>query len=260
MPGDNPQHSIGLTPPDGANVVVSGGCGGIGRVVVAGLLEHGCHVSVIDLPASVEAHPPPTGVQVVAADATDEAQVDTAITALGDAAVYGFVNLCGFTLPRQPLEDFSLAEWHEIVQGNLDAAFLLCTRMLPLLRRSEDARIVNVASSLAVKASKGYGPYATAKGGMLALTRMLAEENAPGIRVNAVAPNAVRTEFLTGGTGRGASSRSELLDLDAYARSLPLQRVAEPLDVAGPILFLLSPAARFMTGQTLHVNGGLWQP
>ena len=65
---------------------------------------------------------------------------------------------------------------------------------------------------------------------------MLAEENAPDIRVNAVAPNAVRTEFLTGGTGRHSGGKAELLDLEAYGKSLPLKRAAEADDVVGPVL------------------------
>jgi 3-oxoacyl-[acyl-carrier protein] reductase len=117
-----------------------------------------------------------------------------------------------------------------------------------------------VASSLAVKASPGYGPYASAKAGILALTRMLAAEHSPAIRVNAVAPSAVRTEFITGGTGRTGQDSTPLLDLDAYGRTLPLQRVAEADDVVGPILFLLGPGSRYLTGQVLHVNGGLFQP
>ncbi len=241
-------------------VAVAGGCGGIGRELVSHLIGFGCEIAVIDMPSSIEAHKPPKGVTVLAADATDEAQVAQAVEGLNDlwGSVDGFVNLCGFTLARRPLEDYSLAEWRLVVQGNLDAAFLLTTQLLPLLKAGQDPAIVNVASSLAVKASSGYGPYASAKAGVLALTRMLAEENAPIVRANAVAPNAVRTEFLTGGTGRHANAG--LLDLDAYGQSLPLQRVAEPLDVVGPVLFLLSPASRFMTGQTLHINGGLWAP
>ena len=120
--------------------------------------------------------------------------------------------------------------------------------------------MVHVASSLAVKASVGYGPYGAAKAGILALMRVLATENAPGIRSNAVAPSAVRTEFITGGTGRSAYPDAPLLDLEAYGKALPLGRIAEPDDVVGPILFLLGPGSRYMTGQVLHVNGGLFQP
>ena len=254
--------SLSLAPRSGTRVAVAGGCGGIGRCLVAELLARDCRVAVIDMPASIADHQPPDGVMVLAANATREDEVDNAAKALGESwdGVDAFVNLCGFTLARRPLQEYSLAEWREVVQGNLDAAFLLATRLLPLLSAGRNPTIVNVASSLAVKASPGYGPYSAEKAGILALTRMLAEENAPGIRVNAVAPNAVRTEFLSGGTGRHADSKGELLDLEAYGSSLPLQRAAEPADVVGPVLFLLGPASLFMTGQTLHINGGLWQP
>ena len=251
-----------LTPLAGSRIAVAGGCGGIGRALVAALLEAECRVAVIDMAASVAQHPPPAGVVVSEADATDPEQVAAAAADIRAewGALDGFANLCGFTLSRKPLEDYRLDEWREVLQGNLDAAFLLSTRLLPLLREGNSAAIVHVASSLAVKASPGYGPYSSAKAGILALVRMLAEENSPQIRVNAVAPNAVRTEFLSGGTGRHAGSGGELLDLDAYGRELPLGRAAEPADVVGPVMFLLGPGAAFMTGQTLHVNGGLWQP
>ena len=251
-----------LGPAPGSRIVVSGGCGGIGRVLVDALVAAECSVAIIDLATSIAAHPPPDSVLAFAANATDDTQVNDAIKELGTHwnAVDGFANLCGFTLPRKALNEFTLLEWREVIQGNLDAAFLLCTGLLPLLKKGSEPAIVNVASSLAVKSAPGYGPYASAKAGILALTRMLAEENSPVIRANAVAPNAVRTEFLTGGTGREKNAAGELLDLEAYGDGLPLKRAAEPEDVVGPVLFLLGSASAFMTGQTLHINGGLWQP
>ena len=97
----------------------------------------------------------------------DAAEVDAAVQRIATLwdGIDGFVNLCGFTLARRPLEDYSLAEWREVVQGNLDSAFLLATRLLPLLRAGSDPAIVNVASSLAVKASPGYGPVFLGKSG-----------------------------------------------------------------------------------------------
>jgi 3-oxoacyl-[acyl-carrier protein] reductase len=251
-----------LRPPAGFRLAVVGGCGGIGRRLVQVALASGLKVAIVDLPQSIAAHPPSPDCSVYAADGSDSGQVEAAFGALGKAwgALDGFVNLCGYSPARQPIEALDLVTWQQAIDGNLNAAFLTSKFALPLLRRGVTPSMVQVASSLAVKASVGYGPYSAAKAGMLALVRMLAAENAPGIRVNAVAPSAVRTEFITGGTGRSPNPDSPLLDLDAYGKALPLGRIAEPDDIVGPILFLLGPGSRYMTGQVLHVNGGLFQP
>jgi len=92
------------------------------------------------------------------------------------------------------------------------------------------------------------------------MTRQMAIELAPDVRVNCVAPSAVDTSFLRGGTGRSNEDETVRLDLQAYASAIPLKRIAAPADVTGPILFLLSENAAYMTGQVLHVNGGAYMP
>jgi NAD(P)-dependent dehydrogenase (short-subunit alcohol dehydrogenase family) len=99
---------------------------------------------------------------------------------------------------------------------------------------------------------------------------VLAKELAPDVRVNAVAPGLVETPFLTGGTGQGNASARASIDLDdwfggkdraqAMRDAIPMRRIAQPDDIVAPILFLLGAGARFMTGQTLHVNGGRFLP
>ena len=114
--------------------------------------------------------------------------------------------------------------------------------------------MVFVSSGLAQRVTPGYGGYAAAKAGLIAMTKALAAENAPAIRANCVAPGAVETAFLSGGTGRPA--RDAQMDRTAYLRTIPLARIATPEDVVGPILFLLGAASGYMTGQVLYVNGG----
>jgi 3-oxoacyl-[acyl-carrier protein] reductase len=241
---------------------VVGGAGGIGRALVSALCDEGARVAVLDLPASLARHAPPKGVAAHALDATDEAQVRQAFEALGKdwGGLDALVNLAGFALAKAPVGETGADVWREVMDGNLTAAFLCSKAALPLLRRGSGAAIVNMSSGLAVKPAPGYGPYSVAKAGVLALTRLLAAENAPAIRVNAVAPAAVETAFLKGGTGRGGDEANTpaRLDREAYLKTVPLARMAEPDDIVGPILFLLSPAASYVTGQTLHVNGGLW--
>ena len=237
-------------------VAVAGGCGGIGRAVVAGLTKEGAEVTVLDLPRSIERNPVPKGVKAVALDATSEASVRDAFQGLH--TLDGFVNLVGFTPPLQPLDAMSAATWDEAVAGNLRAAFLLAKGALPLLRESGAGALVNVSSGLALRAAAGYGPYAACKAGMISLTKTIAVEHAPTVRANAVAPAAVDTEFLRGGTGR--DSRASHIDLDAYVKMIPLGRVALAEDIVGPVLFLLSAASGYMTGQVLYVNGGMITP
>lgn len=239
-------------------VVVAGGCGGIGRVVVARLVEAGAEVAVLDLAASIERHPPGGNTRAIALDAADEQSVRRGFDAFGWRAIDGFVNLVGFTPLLARVDAFRAEVWDEAVAGNLRAAFLLAREAVPLLRASGNGAFVNVSSGLAVRSMPGYGPYSACKAGIISLTKTIAAENAPAVRANAVAPAAVDTEFLRGGTGR--DRRDSHIDLDAYAKLIPLGRVATPEDVAGPILFLLGPGSAYMTGQVLYVNGGMITP
>ena len=259
-----PSDPLALAPPPGRRIAVVGGAGGIGRVLVARLAQGGCRVAVLDMAASLARFEAPPDVLAHPVDVTDEASVEAGFAGVDGrfGGLDGLVNLAGFTAARQPVGEISAATWRAVLDANLDGTFLTCRAALPLLHRGEDAAIVNTSSGLALKPTPGYGPYAAAKAGVLALTRLLAQENAPRVRVNAVAPSAVDTPFLRGGTGRGgdADGAGPRLDLDAYLRTIPLARLAEPADVVGPILFLLGPASAYVTGQTLHVNGGLLMP
>jgi 3-oxoacyl-[acyl-carrier protein] reductase len=239
-------------------VLVTGGAGGIGRALVSALAEADANVTILDLPAALAKHPPPPGVAARACDMTDEAAVAAALA--GIDALDGRVALAGFALPSTRVGDASLADWSAVLGGNLDATFLAIRAALPLLRRGDDPAVVTMASGLALKATPGYAAYGVSKAGVIALTKLVAAEEAPLIRVNAVAPSAVDTAFLRGGTAHGAPGQPMRLDLDRYLSTVPLGRLATPDEIVGPILFLLSPAARYVTGQTLHVNGGSLMP
>ena len=95
-----------------------------------------------------------------------------------------------------------------------------------------------------------------AKAGIINFTRALAIEEAPHIRVNALAPGLIDTQFLKGGTGR--DEKSSRIDKNRVVTGIPLQRIGTPDDLIGIMLFLASPAAAYITSQTIHVNGGLW--
>lgn len=247
-----------LGPPPGARVAVVGGCGGMGRQLVRALLDTGVAVAVLDLPSSLAQNPPPAQVLAIAMDGSDEASVAAAFGTLGQhwPALDGFVNLAGFFKGWQPIAELSVAVFDEIIAGNLRCHFLCARAALPLLHRSGQGAMVSVASTMAVDVVKGYTHYGAAKAGVVALTKGLARENAPRVRVNAVAPGLTNTAFLTGGTGR--EQIFDGIDADKYGQRVPMKRMAEPQDMTGPILFLLGPAAAFINGEMLIVDGGVY--
>lgn len=231
-------------------LVILGGCGGIGRALVDAAGQGGWTPLVLDLPTSIAAHP--LAVETVAVDATDRAQLEEAVRGVDE--VRGFVNLCGFMGPLEPIAEQGAAQWDSLIEGNLTTAFHAAQVMAP--KMAAGGAMVLTGSGLGHYARPGYAGYAVAKAGIAALTRQLALELAPKTRVNCVAPSAVDTAFLRGGTGRSDETRPNRIDREAYEAAIPLKRMAVAEDITGPMLFLLSEAAGYITGQVLHVNGG----
>jgi len=252
---------LSLAPPAGSRIAIMGGCGGFGRPLVEACLAARLRVAVLDLPASIERHAPPDGVtQVLACDATRKDEVDGAFAQLGDrlGGLEALVFLVGYTLtPPPPLADLSVAQWTDVIDGNLKSAFLAAQAAMPLLRAEGGGTIVTVSSGLAYTVLPGFSAYASAKAGLVALTKALAIENAPEVRANAIAPSASQTAFMGGGTARGGDDGGgEWFSEGRIVSTPPLGRLCEPEDVVGPILFFAGPASGFVTGQVLHVNGG----
>jgi 3-oxoacyl-[acyl-carrier protein] reductase len=253
-----------LGPKPGNRVVVVGGCGGIGRVLVNACLDLDLKVAVLDLPVSLDAHPPPNSCLHVAVDATNEDDVNAAFAAVekewGGCDV--LVNLCGFTVDPEPVAGMSTDIFESVTDGSLRSTFLCARAALPLLKAAGGGVMVHTASGLAFKGLPGTAPYGAAKAGVIALSKSLANENAPDIRVNVVAPGAVDTPFLRGGTSRGGEDESKATHVDTvkYAEATPMKRLAVADDVVAPILFLAGDASRFMTGQVIHINGGGYMP
>jgi NAD(P)-dependent dehydrogenase (short-subunit alcohol dehydrogenase family) len=188
-----------------------------------------------------------------------EAGIAKAESLLGGIDV--LVNLIGIMNRGVSVDELTDAEWDEVMTTNLSSITTLCRRAIPTLRRSDKAAIVNVSSGLGVRPLAASSVYSVSKAGVIALTKAIAFECAPKIRANSVAPGIVETAFLSGGTGHPprdeAAPRSSL---DAYRNSVPMKRLGQPTDIVGPILFLASPAACFINGQTIHVNGGGLMP
>jgi 3-oxoacyl-[acyl-carrier protein] reductase len=246
----------------GHRICILRGCGGIVSGVVSACLANGDDVAVFDLKASLTRHPPAAGVYAVEIDGSGEASVTNAFALITErwGALDGFVNAAGFLIALRPLAQMPADEFDATIEGNVRTAFLCCKAAMGLLEKSDAPSLVNIASGLGGFIRPQYGPYAASKAAMIALTKTLALEHAPQVRANTVAPGAVDTAFLRGGTGRSDERNSSTLDIAAYSAAIPLRRIAVVDDIVGPIMFLLGPQSKYMTGQTLWVNGGAYMP
>jgi 3-oxoacyl-[acyl-carrier protein] reductase len=155
------------------------------------------------------------------------------------------VNNAGI-LRDKTLKNMSSADWQAVIDTNLTGVFNVCKAAVPAL--AEGGRIVNLASIAGAVGFFGQANYAAAKAGVVALTKVLSREAAKrNITVNAVAPGVALTEM---GKSIPETVRAEML------KNIPLNRFAEPREIADVVLFLVSPLASYVTGQTIHVNGG----
>ena len=254
-----------FVPPPGQRLLVVGGCGGMGRALVQAALALGLQVVVLDRPQALADHPVPAGVTALACDVSQEAQVLAAFEQVQAhwGAIDALVNLAGYTGERIPLAQMRTQEWDDIVNTDLRGMFLITRAAAPLLQaalaQGRAPAAVLISSTFGVRVQhEGYAPYAASKAGVINLVRALATEWAPGIRVNGVAPGVIDTAFLHGGTARAV--KQTRLDMSRFVTGVPLGRLGQAEDIAHTILFLLAPAASYVTGQTVHVNGGSFMP
>ena len=239
------------------NLVLVGGAGGIGRSLANRAFDEGWEVTVMDLETSISKHPPKKGIVTRNIDLTDHLSISKAFADF--KSLSGLVNLAGFMHGLNSLENTTNKEFDEVMNVNFRGAFIVAKEALPLLKL-HGGSMVNIVSGLASNVRPDYGIYAASKAGLINLTKTLALEAAPQVRVNAVGPSAVDTAFLRGGTGRSTENEPLTLDIENYSMITPLARIAEPDDIVGPIMFLLGSDSKFMTGQTLWVNGGGYMP
>lgn len=148
------------------------------------------------------------------------------------------------------LVDTDVSLWQKIIDSNLTGTFLCSKKAGQIMREQKSGKIVSISSIAARRAAPALGIYGISKSGIEMMTKVLAQELAPfNIQVNAVAPCVVRTKF-----SKPFWSNKEMHD--QIVKTIPLGRIAEPADVAHPILFLCSEASNFITGQTIMVDGG----
>ncbi|CAE7946561.1 unnamed protein product [Symbiodinium sp. KB8] len=164
----------------------------------------------------------------------------------------GLVNNVG-TNVRKPIHEATEGEYYNMMRTNLDSCWFLCKMFKPMLERSSRASVVNISSAAGVRSTGTGSVYAMTKAAVAHLARVLACEWGPlGIRVNCVCPWMVRTPLLE------EAIRNDPQQLEDVKRTTPLARLGEPDDTAGTVAFLCMPAAAYITGQIISVDGGLF--
>jgi NAD(P)-dependent dehydrogenase (short-subunit alcohol dehydrogenase family) len=253
---------------DGRVIVVTGAGQGLGRAYAQRIAGDGGSVILADINEEAGKN---AADQITAGGGTarfaalDVADPDScaALAASVTAefgAVHGLVNNAAIfsTIRMRPFWEIPVAEWDRLMAVNLRGPWLLTAALLPALRSAartgaDGASVVNVSSDALWLGRPGYLHYVASKGGISALTNSMAHElGGDGIRVNAISPGPTYTEV-----DRGTVTEQQK---EAMRAAQALHRDAGPEDMVGVVAFLLSPDARFVTGQTIHVNGGLVHP
>lgn len=243
-------------------ILVAGGTTGIGRATTARLLGAGVNVHLADIDSAGasklvgELAGLPGRLSVSTVDlAAPGGAADAVAAAVDSHGQLDGLAVCAALLVERELDEFTAEDWDRTMALNLRAPFLLTQAAAPSLRASSDGRVVLVGSTAAFRGGGGSFAYAASKGGIVALTRSLAVALAPdGVCVNCVCPGWIDTPFndpywdRVGGRD-GAQS--------ALENRIPLGRQGVPDEVASVLEFLLSPESRYVTGESIVVDGGM---
>jgi NAD(P)-dependent dehydrogenase (short-subunit alcohol dehydrogenase family) len=240
----------------GKNALVIGAGSSAGRAIALALAEAGARLAVTsagrdkDDLAAVEETARQLGVEARALDATApaemEAAVDEVMTALGSIDI--LVN-CPDLFLAKPVAEIADDEWERVLSVNLSGVFLACRAVGPRMLKQERGRIINVASGLGERGLPNSSAYCAAKGGVINLTRALAQEwAARGITVNCIAPG-----WMEDSPGLGDPNP----ETNRVVRFIPLRRAGRPDDIGPLAVYLASDAAGYVTGRTVFVDGGL---
>ena len=245
----------------GRSAVVTGGARGIGRAIAHRLASLGADVAVwdIDEPAAqataqaltTSAATEGESGTVVArrVDITDSAAIERGLETFCPDGLDVLVNNAGMT-SIESIDEMTIDTWERFLHLNLTGPFLCIQAAIPYLRRRQGAAIVNISSSAALVGGGGGAHYAASKAGVDGLTRHLAQELAPNIRVNSIQPRTIDTDLFRDRYAHAPEKRAALLD------QIPLRRIGTPDEIASVVAFLASDWASYLTGQLILVDGG----
>ncbi|HEX2931592.1 MAG TPA: SDR family NAD(P)-dependent oxidoreductase, partial [Candidatus Binatia bacterium] len=237
----------------------TGGGNGIGRAVAHRMAAAGMSVAIADYDQAAAGQ---VRQEIIDAGGKADALALDVTAAREVKAVVGEVtqrfgridvlaNIAGGSFYTKRIEDFTWAEWRQVIDTNLKGTFLMCREVAPLMQKQKSGRILNTASNYGVTGSALRAPYSAAKSGIIAFTKTLALELAPdGIRVNTVAPGPTDTP-------RVMEKETPEARRQRWHSSIPLGRTGQPEDLAELYYFLTTAESAAITGQLFHCNGGL---
>jgi NAD(P)-dependent dehydrogenase (short-subunit alcohol dehydrogenase family) len=242
------------------NVIVTGGGGDIGGACARLLASNGSNLLVVDADLQAaervarEINEGAGGKAIAtAADVSIASDVERYVARAADwGPVDGVVHAAGIAGPAAPLPEFDEAEFDRVMGVNARGTFLGMKYALPYMR--DGGAIVNIASVSGIAGYPMVAAYVASKHAVVGLTRTAALEGAPrGIRVNAICPGPIKGRLMSAAGGEASFAPGE----DPFLRGLPLARYGRPDEVAHTIAFLLSPAAGYISGATIAIDGGL---
>ena len=245
----SPQRPRSTTDPDGRKiVVVTGGSSGMGAASARLFAEQGDTVIVVDLDGTADDH---TVIGDVSDSAFCEATIDEIVARHGTIDV--LVNAAG-TIHRADSSGTSDADWERVIGVNLNGTFFMSRAAVRHMVAAGGGAIVNFGSIWGGVGAAGVTAYCVSKGAVHQLTRAMALDHAEqGVRVNAVAPGEVNTPMLSSQRAAPPSAA----DLQAMAEAtIPVKRLAEPIEIAEMVVFLASDRASYMTGAIVPIDGG----
>lgn len=236
--------------------VITGGAQGLGKAIALGMGREGAKVVVADLQGDKAKRvagelaalgTPALGVEVdVASEVSVKKLAERTFDGFGRVDI--LVNDAGVYL-KSPVVNKSEEDWDKTLDTNLGGNFLCVREFVPAMRAQKSGRIISIASSIAHTGAREFADYAASKAAIIGFVKALARELGPdGITVNAICPGSANTDMP-----RRHRSEDEVM---ARLRATPLGHVLQPEDIAGPILFLASDAAAYITGQTYNINCG----
>lgn len=237
--------------------IVTGSSKGLGKGIVMALAAEGALVVVNYKNSKQEAEAVVASIEALGgkaiafqADVTDEEQVKRMICEVSEQVgpIEILVNNATGPQPMLSLEECTWQSYLDQLEFFVKAPLLLLKELLPAMKQRGKGRIVQIGSEVVELGNANFSNYVTAKAAMVGMTRAWANELGPfGITVNLVAPGFIPVE---------RHQEVSAFDLASYANRVPLRRTGEPLDIGSAVCFLASDEAKFITGQTLHVNGG----